>query len=202
MKNDELTAKTLQHYEKHHTRFWEGTKDHDVSQNITALLSHIQGRPPYRILDFGCGPGRDLKQFKDLGHEPYGLDGCANFVRMAREYSDCKVFHQNFLEVELQVDFYDGIFANASIFHVPKNHLPKLLAEFHRALKNDGILFSSNPRGEGETFDGQRYSNYMELEEYETILASNGFKLIDHYYRPQGQPIENCPWLACVFVKV
>lgn len=198
--NDAITQ-TLKHYEDNHERFWEGTKDHDVSQNIAALLAHIKGEAPYRILDFGCGPGRDLKQFKDLGHEPYGLDGCANFVRMAKEYSGREVFHQNFLELDLQNNFFDGIFANASIFHVPKDHLAKLFEQLHRALKPGGILFSSNPRGQGENFDGSRYANYMELEEYVTIASANGFELIDHYYRPQGQPIEKCPWLACVFSR-
>lgn len=195
------TKQTIKHYEDNHESFWEGTKDHDVSQNIEALLHYIEGQAPYRILDFGCGPGRDLKQFKDLGHEPYGLDGSENFVRMAKEYSGCQVFHQNFLELDLPASFFDGIFANASLFHVPKDQLGNLLEKLHMALKPNGILFSSNPRGRGENFDGSRYGNYMELEEYSEITSATGFKLVHHYYRPQGQPIENCPWLACVLLK-
>ena len=52
---------TLSHYNEHAEDFWEGTRDHNVNQNITALLQNIEGEPPYAILDFGCGPGRDLK---------------------------------------------------------------------------------------------------------------------------------------------
>lgn len=197
----EFITRTIQHYEDNHERFWEGTKDHDVSQNIEALLKHIKAHPPYRILDFGCGPGRDLKQFKELGHEPYGLDGCENFVQMAKAHSGRPVFHQNFLELELQDNFFDGIFANASLFHIPKARLGEIFTKLNKSLKTQGVLFSSNPRGNGESFDGTRFANYMEVEEYAAIAAGSGFELIHHYYRPQGQPIEKCPWLACIFSK-
>src|ERR1700730_8053691 len=59
---------TLEHYNQHAKEFWEGTRDHNVSQNIEALLLHIEGKPPFTILDFGCGPGRDLKVFAEKGH--------------------------------------------------------------------------------------------------------------------------------------
>src|SRR5215475_13793663 len=78
---------TLRHYNEYADSFWEGTKDHDVSQNREALLKYIAGKPPYRILDFGCGPGRDLKASKELGHEPVGLVGAERFVEFARQYS-------------------------------------------------------------------------------------------------------------------
>ena len=64
-----ITAKTLEHYNEHAAEFWEGTRDHDVKQNIEALLRHIRGAPPLRILDLGCGPGRDLAAFRALGVE-------------------------------------------------------------------------------------------------------------------------------------
>ena len=70
-----ITDFTLRHYNEHAEDFWEGTRDHNVNQNITALLQSIEGEPPYTILDFGCGPGRDLKVFAELGHIAVGLDG-------------------------------------------------------------------------------------------------------------------------------
>jgi SAM-dependent methyltransferase len=197
-----MTLKTIAHYAENSTGFWEGTKDHNVSQNINALLNHIEANSPYTILDFGCGPGRDLKTFKDLGHSAYGLEGCEEFCNMARKHSGCKVYHQNFIDIELDSDFYDGIFANASLFHMPKENLPGLVSKLYASLKTGGILFTSNPRGNEEKLDGTRYANYMELDEYKNIIEAAGFELIDHYYRPEGQPIENCPWLACVFKKV
>ena len=72
-----ITDFTLSQYNEHAEDFWEGTRDHNVNQNITALLQSIEGEPPYTILDFGCGPGRDLKVFAELGHIAVGLDGLA-----------------------------------------------------------------------------------------------------------------------------
>jgi SAM-dependent methyltransferase len=82
--------------------FRAGTLDHDVSQNIDALLRHITiAEAPYRILDFGCGPGRDLKALTRRGHTAVGLDGTARFAAMARADSGCEVWQQDFLKLEL-----------------------------------------------------------------------------------------------------
>src|SRR5262245_11762162 len=110
---------TLAHYEARADSFWEGTRDHDVSQNVDALLSNIEGTPPFTILDFGCGPGRDLKTLTALGHVAIGLEGVARFAEMARAHSGCEVWHQDFLRLDLPPGRFDGVFANASLFHVP-----------------------------------------------------------------------------------
>src|SRR5277367_5479056 len=110
---------TLEYYNRNADEFWEGTRDHDVSQNIAALLQYIEGEPPFTILDFGCGPGRDLKKFADLGHRAIGLEGAEEFARMARSFSSCDVWQQDFLALDLPAEHFDGIFANASLFHVP-----------------------------------------------------------------------------------
>ena len=81
---EKITDLTLSHYNERAEDFWEGTRDHNVNQNIAALLQCIDGEPPYTILDFGCGPGRDLKVFAELGHVAIGLEGAAHFAVMAR----------------------------------------------------------------------------------------------------------------------
>src|SRR3981189_3555626 len=88
---DDISARTLDHYNRNAEDFWKGTRDHDVSRNIAALLGHIEGAPPFAILDLGCGPGRDLKAFTGLGHVAIGLEGSERFAAMAREYSGCGV---------------------------------------------------------------------------------------------------------------
>ena len=145
-----ITAKTLGHYNERAAQFWEGTRDHDVTQNIEALLRHLRGAAPLRILDFGCGPGRDLAAFRALGHEPIGLEGSPALAAMAREHSGCEVWEQDFLALQLPAGRFDGIFANASLFHVPRRALPRVLGELRAALKPEGVLFSSNPRGNNE----------------------------------------------------
>src|SRR5260370_32333556 len=88
---DDISTRTLDHYDQRAGDFWKGTRDHDVSQNIAALLKYIEGEPPFAILDLGCGPGRDLKAFAGLGHVAVGLEGSERFAAMAREHSGCEV---------------------------------------------------------------------------------------------------------------
>jgi len=153
------------------------------------------------ILDFGCGPGRDLATFKALGHRATGLDGSPSFCQMAQTHSGCPTLHQQFLNLHLDEVSFDGIFANASLFHIPSLELPRILKQLHNALRPNGILFSSNPRGETEGWQGARYSHYMQLEHTQGFLEQAGFTVIHHYYRPEGLPREQQPWLAIVSYK-
>jgi SAM-dependent methyltransferase len=197
---EQITRRTLDHYERNAQSFFEGTREHDVSQNIAALLDAIEGTPPFRILDLGCGPGRDLRTFKALGHEPVGIDGSARFVEMARRWSGCPVWQQDFVDLALPAASFDGIFANASLFHVPSAALPDVLQRLHAALKPGGVLFSSNPRGDNEEgWNGPRYGSYYDYETWEKFLTAAGFAPLSHYYRPPGLPREQQPWLASVW---
>ncbi|MBE0616073.1 MAG: class I SAM-dependent methyltransferase [Burkholderiales bacterium] len=199
---DQISALTLEHYNQRAGDFFEGTRDHDVSQNIAALLEHIDGAPPYAILDFGCGPGRDLKTFSDLGHLAVGLDGAAQFVEMARAYSGCEVWLQDFLKLELPANRFDGIFANASLFHVASQELPRVLRELCAALKPDGVLFTSNPHGRNdEGWNRGRYGAYYDPVTWRQLVAQAGFAELTHFFRPPGLPREQQPWLASVWRK-
>lgn len=197
-----VSTLTLARYNERADAFWEGTKDHDVGQNIMALLQHIRGDYPFTILDFGCGPGRDLKVFSELGHTAVGLEGALRFVEMARNHSGCDVWHQDFLKLDLPKEYFDGIFANASLFHVPASELSRVLKELWAALKMGGVLFSSNPRGNNEGCWNQgRYGVYHDIKAWRSHMMAAGFVEIEHYYRPQGLPRERQPWLASVWRK-
>jgi SAM-dependent methyltransferase len=197
----EIETITLDHYDSNALSFWQGTKDHDVTQNYQALLSQFTESQTLDILDLGCGPGRDLIHFKSLGHRPVGLDGSPAFCAMAHDNTGCQVLNQQFLELALPRESFDGVFANASLFHVPRQELPRILRELHTALRPGGILFTSNPRGDTEGWSGQRYGNFMEYERFSSYLTTAGFVVLDHYYRPTGLPCEEQPWLAVVSQK-
>lgn len=210
----QISELTLAHYAQRAEAFRDGTQDHDVSQNIDALLKHLAAEPSvspfvsppaspsYRILDFGCGPGRDLQAFAALGHQPVGLDGTEEFVRMAREQTQCDVWHQDFLTLNLPAQHFDGIFANASLFHVPSKELPRVLRELHATLKQHGVLFASNPRGNDEEgWNRGRYGAYHTLESWQRFMTEAGFVELEHYYRPAGLPRDQQPWLASVWRK-
>jgi SAM-dependent methyltransferase len=195
-----ISRVTLEHYNRRAEAFREATRDHDVSQNIAALLRHIQGRPPFSILDFGCGPGRDLKVFAALGHIAIGLEGASHFAHMARTCSGCEVWEQDFLHLELPDEHFDGVFANAALFHVPGQELPRVLRELRASLKPGGVLFSSNPRGHNEEGWSQgRYGAYHDLSGWRGYMSQAGLVELAHYYRPEGLPIEQQPWLASLW---
>src|SRR5579862_182317 len=197
---NEVSRLTLAHYDQRAEEFWSRTRNHDVRQNMDALLQAIEGVPPFAILDFGCGPSRDLRTFTALGHVAVGVEGSARFAAMARAYSGCEVLQQDFLKLDLPPERFDGVFANASLFHVPGRELPRVLLELRAALKPGGVLFSSNPRGGNEEgWNGGRYGAYHDLEAWRRYLTAVGFAELSHYYRPPGLPLEQQPWLASVW---
>ena len=193
---------TISHYDKVADDYWYGTRNHDVSQNYEAFLEAIEGKPPYDILDLGCGPGRDLQYFKSLGHTVMGLDGSEALVSMARSNSGCEVLQQNFLAMNLPERRFDGVFANASLFHVPSKELPRILLEVSTTLKSRGVLFCSNPRGNNEEgLEGSRYSCFFDLDTWRDYVIDAGFVEVQHYFRPTGLPHHRQPWLATVWRK-
>ena len=195
-----ITLLTLEYYDHSAGDFWIGTRNHDVSQNVAALLHHIDGTPPFTILDFGCGPGRDLKVFSNLGHIAVGLEGAARFAEMARIHSGCEVWQQDFLKLALPDNHFDGVFANAALFHVPSQELPRVLLELRATLKPGGVLFSSNPHGDTwEGWNQARYGAYYDRETWHRYMLSAGFVELIHYYRPTGRPRDQQPWLASVW---
>ena len=187
-----ITELTLRHYNQRAEAFWKATRDHDVSQNMAAMLRYIQGEPPFTLLDFGCGPGRDLKVFADSGHVAIGLEGAPRFVEMARQHSGCDVWLQDFLTLHSPKDFFDGIFANATLFHVPSG-------DCWRACFGNCARLSSR-----KAFSSVRYraammrkAGAMGATAYFTLPKAGGamrreagFVEIEHYYRPAGLPRE------------
>jgi SAM-dependent methyltransferase len=190
---------TLRHYDSDAESFRDATAGHDVSQNIDALLRHVVGPPPCLILDLGCGPGRDLATFVQRGHRAVGVDGASRFVEMARA-TGCEVWLQDFLALDVPPAHFDGVFCNASLFHVPRQELPRVLRQLHATLKPGGVLFCSNPRGaDQEGWYGDRYGVWLDLAAWRTLFGAAGFTELEHYYRPPGLPREQQPWLAMVW---
>jgi SAM-dependent methyltransferase len=112
------------------------------------------------------------------------------------------VWEQDFLKLDLPANRFDGVFANAALFHVPSQELPRVLRDLHAALKPRGVLFASNPHGENEEgWQGRRYGAYHDLEAWRRYMSDAGFVELTHYYRPTGLPRERQPWLASVWRK-
>ena len=197
-----ISEVTIGHYDRLAEDFWQGTRNHDVSQNYEALLESIEESPPCAILDLGCGPGRDLHSFKSLGHTVTGLDGSKEFVAMARAHSGCEVLHQDFLSMTLPENHFDGVFANASLFHVPSSELPRILLDLFITLKPRGVLLCSNPRGNNdEGLSDERYSCFYNPDTWREYVTDAGFTEVQSYFRPPGLPRHRQPWLVTVWRK-
>ena len=197
-----IAQKNIGHYDQNAASYFEGTKDHDVLQNIDALLRAIAAPAPLRILDFGCGPGRDLQTLTKLGHEAIGLEGSAEAAQIARAVSGCEVWVQDFFALDLPPGHFDGVFANAALFHIPLEELPRVLGDLWNCLKPNGVLFSSNPRGHNQAqWYGERFGFYHDLAGWQKWMTQAYFGEIEHYYRPAGLPFEQQPWLASVWRK-
>lgn len=197
-----ISQKNIGHYDQNAVAYDEGTQDHDVSQNIDALLRAIKTEPPFHLLDFGCGPGRDLQTLTKLGHVVIGLEGSQQAAQIARMKSGCEVLVQDFFNLSLPDNTFDGIFANASLFHIPNKLLSKVLGNLWACLKPNGILFSSNPRGNNkESWNGDRFGSYHDLDGWRSFMTNAQFSEIEYYYRPSGLPLEQQPWLASVWKK-
>jgi SAM-dependent methyltransferase len=197
-----ISRQTIAHYNGRADQFRAGTQDHDVSQNQAALLRHIRTARPWRLLDFGCGPGRDLQSFSAMGYEVIGLDGAEHFCTMARESSGCEVWQQDFLSLSLPTGYFDGIFANASLFHVPSQELPRVLRQLYDCLKPDGALLSSNPHGDNhEGWQHQRYASLHRPARWQAHMETAGFVQQESYYRPAHLPPAQRPWFVSVWLK-
>ena len=147
-----------------------------------------------------CGPGRGLRTFKALGHRAVGLEAAPSAAAMAREHSGCEVLEQSFLELDLPAQRFDGVFANAVLFHVASQVLPQVLGQLRACLRPGGVLFSSNPRGSGqEGWNGERYGVFPDWPSWRAVMTAAGFEALEHFYRPAGLPIEQQPWLASVW---
>lgn len=146
---------TLSYYEENAAAFAAGTKDVDFSAVEDVFLSFV--KEGGRILDFGCGAGRDSAYFLSKGYEVEAIDGSEAMCRIARENTGLEVKQMLFQDFH-EVQAYDGIFACASLLHVEKAQLPDLFHRLEQALKDGGALYVSFKYG---TFEGERDGRYF-----------------------------------------
>ena len=147
--------KTLDYYNKNASSFAEKTIDvdfHDTQKHFQELLPE-QGY----ILDFGCGSGRDIKYFLSQNFRVDAIDGSEELCRIASDYTGIKVKKMLFQELD-EIEKYDGIWACSSILHLTQNELKTVFGKMVKALKRDGIIYTSFKYGD---FEGERNGRYF-----------------------------------------
>ena len=158
---------TLQYYNQHAKAYVDSTRDVEFSQTQERFLQYLE--PGARILDFGCGSGRDTKYFRNRGFQVEAVDGSAEFVRIASEYTGINVRRMLFQDLD-EVERYDGIWACSSILHLPCAELEVVLGKMARALRRRGIVYTSFKYGTEEGERSGRYFTNMTEEKMAGLL--------------------------------
>lgn len=167
-------ADTLGYYEKNAKEYVEATREVAFTELQDKFLEYL--RPGARVLDFGCGSGRDTKYFLDKGFRVDATDGSSEFVKMASDYAKIEVKQMLFQELE-EEEIYDGIWACASILHLSRLELADVLKKIAKALVSNGILYTSFKYGTEETERNGRHFTDMTEEKMNALLK--GLDLFD-----------------------
>lgn len=167
---------TLDYYNENALDYFNTTVNADMDKQYKLFLKYL--RKTGRILDLGCGSGRDTLYFKKLGYDVDAIDGSKKLCELATQYTKIPVKCMKFDELDAK-DYYDGIWACSSLVHIPKKELIETLKKIRKALKDDGIFYVALKSGIGEEILEGRYFSYIEKNEFEKIINLLDFKLID-----------------------
>ena len=163
----EKEKRTLSYYDENAAAFCEGTRNADMSEMRRRFLQYL--KPGTLILDAGCGSGRDSKAFMEGGYRVVAIDGSEKICRLASKYLGQEVQCRWFGEID-ERNVYDGIWACASLLHVPYELLPKVIARLIAALVDGGVLYASFKYGEEEREAGGRYFTDLREEGWKKVL--------------------------------
>lgn len=167
---------TISYYEEHAAEFCRSTLKADMRYCRERFLKYLN--PRSRILDAGCGSGRDSKAFADLGYFVTAMDASPKICSEAEKVLGQKVLCQSFEELDME-NMFDGIWACASLLHVSKEKILLVLLRLKCALKEEGILYASFKYGDGEVIrQGRFFSNYNERT-LEELMLDVGFEILE-----------------------
>ena len=166
----------MNYYDLNAQEFFDGTVDADMSSHHEKFLSQLPDNA--HILDAGCGSGRDTLLFKSLGHEVTAIDGSIEMCKLASEYSGVEVLHMQFQDIDFE-GVFDGIWASASLLHVPSTEIEMVLDKLKKSLKENGILYASFKYGDFEGERNGRYFNDFTEDSVCVLFEGCNFEIIE-----------------------
>ncbi|MCR5431877.1 MAG: class I SAM-dependent methyltransferase [Lachnospiraceae bacterium] len=194
-------SKTIDFYDNNAETFVAGTINADVTYIQDRFLRLLPEGA--RILDFGCGSGRDTKYFLEKGFRAEGVDGSKELCRIASENTGTTVRQMMFDELD-EVNAYDGIWACSSILHLPKSELKEVLRKMVRAVKTGGYIYTSFRHGDFEGYINERYFTYFTEEGFEEFVGDiNEIKTVDKWVSEDVRPDRReMKWLNLILRKL
>lgn len=190
---------TISYYDKNAKEFCKNTIDADMSFCRDKFLKYLSAGAS--ILDAGCGSGRDSVAFKQLGYHVTAMDASPEICKEAEKVLGQKVLCKIFEELDDE-NIYDGIWACASLLHVPKESMGEVLYRLKLALKDGGILYASFKYGDGEKIVNERLFNYFNEQSLRMLMRENGFEVLELFVTQdvrEGRSEEK--WVNVVGVK-
>lgn len=191
-------ADTIAYYNRNLDSYIERTSHADMQIHRHKFLQYLP--PSSKILDAGCGPGRDSLIFQQMGYTILGLDPAEEMVRYVSENLHLPAVQASFQDIEY-IEEFDGIWASASLLHVPLDSLSEVFRKLWTALKPGGILFASFKEGIGMGKEGDRTFSYMTSETLRPYL--NDFEILDQWIQIplEGVNLQPCLWLNTLLQK-
>ncbi|WP_312996671.1 class I SAM-dependent methyltransferase [Leclercia sp.] len=190
---------TLKYYQDNAQTFFDGTVNVDMSSLYETFTKHLA--PGARVLDAGCGSGRDAKAFLEMGYQVEAFDASSAMVELARKHTGLPVQLMTFADVDWKEKF-DGIWCCASLLHVPAGELPGVMRKLADALKPGGAWYLSFKYGDGEReVDGRRFTDMDEgrLQAFLNTVAM--IDVISLWATQDKRPLRNEVWINGVLRK-
>lgn len=178
---------TLDYYNENAKKYFDNTINIDMSKQYELFLKYV--REKGKILDFGCGSGRDSLYFKNLGYQVFPIDGSKELCTLASEYTGLDVKCMNFLDLS-DVEEYDGIWACATLLHIDKKDLLKVLINLRNAIKRDGSIYVCfmNGYNEEEYKEDGRYFNDLTKESFNSLSSLSSLQIVDYLESEKIEP--------------
>lgn len=186
---------TVAYYESNADEYFDSTVSVDMSDvhRMFLELLPVGGK----ILDVGCGSGRDLKAFSTAGFQAEGLEPSTAMANRASAYSGCNITCKRVQELDWVARF-DGIWCCASLLHVPRLEFPEVLKRITRALKDNGTCYLSLKKGDGEGVEAGRHYTYWQEDEFRTVLNEHSAKIVRFWNSPDRRGRSDV-WINCLF---
>ena len=195
-----MIDKNVDYYNRNADSFLEGSINADMSVVRARFLSYVPAGG--RILDAGCGSGRDSKVFMEAGYDVVSFDASEEMCKRASEYIGREVKNMRFEEMSFANEF-DGIWACASLLHVSFEELPEIVKKLHEALRTNGAVYASFKYGEGTKIRGDRVFSDFTEESVIPLFENAGFKIVSNVVGTDSRPgREDEKWVNVICVKL